>query len=61
MKKKKQKYYVVWIGNETGIATTWRKCESMTFGVSGAKYKSFLNLSDAEQAFEDGPEKHWGK
>ncbi len=61
MKAKKKKFYVVWIGREEGICTSWNKCRELVDGYPGAKYKSFLKLTDAEQAFEDGPSKHWGK
>ena len=53
---KKQKYYVVWQGNQPGIYSSWADCEKQTKGVAGAKYKSFESLVLAEQAFRLGPE-----
>lgn len=46
-----KKYYVVWKGRETGIFTTWAKCQSLVNGFAGAKYKSFPTLEEAESAF----------
>jgi len=51
MAKKKAKFYVVWEGNQTGIFTTWRKCQKHIKGYAGAKYKSFPSLREAEDAF----------
>ena len=51
--KKKPKFYVVFKGHETGIATTWNKCKSMVDGYSGAKFKGFTKLNEAEKAFYD--------
>lgn len=45
------KYYVVWKGREAGIFTTWAKCKAQIDGFSGARYKSFLTLAEAETAF----------
>lgn len=44
------RYYAVASGKMKGpaIFTTWKKCKSVTSGVSGAKYKKFDNLADAE-------------
>lgn len=51
MAKKKQKYYVVWEGNKTGIFTSWNVCKKQVQGYTGAKYKSFLSKKEAEVAF----------
>lgn len=53
---KKQKYYVVWQGNQPGIYDSWAECEKQIKGVTGAKYKSYESLTLAEQAFRVGPE-----
>ena len=53
---KKQKYYVVWQGNQPGIYSTWEECEKQIKGVTGAKYKSYESRTLAEQAFRIGPE-----
>lgn len=52
---KKQKYYVVWVGKEPGIYTSWDECAKMVKGVEGAKYKSFESRSDAEEAYQSAP------
>lgn len=49
---KKQKFYVVWEGTETGVFTSWDACKRAISGYSGAKYKSFENKAQAEYAFE---------
>ena len=51
MAKKKQKYYVVWRGNQPGIYDTWEECQAQVKGVAGAQYKSFESLPAAQQAF----------
>lgn len=42
------KYYAVRNGYHTGIFDTWDKCKKEVMGFSGAEYKSFTKLSDAE-------------
>lgn len=44
----KKKYYAVKFGTKPGIYETWAECEAQTKGVSGAQYKSFGSLSEAE-------------
>lgn len=53
---KKQKYYVVWVGNEPGVYDNWADCEKQIKGVAGARYKSYESRSLAEDAFKVGPE-----
>lgn len=50
-KSKKQKFYVVWEGNEPGIYTSWAACQAQIKGFSGARYKAFPSMEQAEQAF----------
>lgn len=45
----KKKYYAVKVGTKPGIYETWAECEAQTKGFSGAQYKSFSSLSEAEQ------------
>lgn len=47
------KYYAVKSGRNTGIYETWAECEAQVKGYSGASYKSFSTLEDAE-AFVNG-------
>lgn len=56
-----QKYYVVWVGRKPGVFTTWPECQKQVEKFFEAKYKSFGSKAEAEQAFKDGWELHWGK
>ena len=51
MSTKKQKYYVVWQGNNPGIYLSWSECQLQIKGFPGAKYKSFKTKEEAESAF----------
>lgn len=51
MAKKKNKFYVVWFGNPTGIFGTWEECNRSIHGVNGAQYKSFETLAEAKKAY----------
>ncbi len=48
---KKQKYYVVWFGNPTGVFDSWEKCKKAITGITGAQYKSFPTLAEAKVAY----------
>ncbi len=60
MAKKKQKFYVVWVGSEPGIYNTWDSCNAQIKGYPGAKYKSFPTKEEAEAAFGDDLRDHIG-
>ena len=45
-----KKYYAVKVGRETGIFTSWDVCKAQVQGYSGAVYKGFATLEEA-QAF----------
>ena len=45
----KKKYYAVQVGRHPGIYSTWDECKAQTEGVSGAIYKSFSSLEEAER------------
>lgn len=45
----KKKYYAVQVGRIPGIYCTWDECKAQIEGVSGAKYKSFSSLEEAER------------
>lgn len=49
---KKQKYYVVWQGKQSGIYTDWDTCKAQVQGVQGAQYKAFDTMAEAEQAIK---------
>lgn len=45
----KKKYYAVKNGLKIGIYETWAECELQIKGFSGAQYKGFTNLAEAEK------------
>jgi ribonuclease HI len=49
---KKQKYYVIWAGHQTGVFDSWKETEKLIKGFQGAQYKSFDSIKDAEDAFK---------
>lgn len=49
MAKKKNNYYAVRKGNKTGIFTTWGETQKSIKGFSGAEYKGFVTLEEAEE------------
>ena len=51
----KKKYYAVREGAKTGIFETWAECSAVVKGYSGAKYKSFLTLEEAENYLKEDP------
>lgn len=51
---KKQKFYVVWKGRETGIFHSWDDCERQVKGYETARYKSFESEREAIEAFSAG-------
>ena len=50
---KKQKYYVVWDGHQTGVFDSWEACKLQINGFKGAKYKSFSSKQEAVKAFDN--------
>lgn len=57
----KKKYYVVWIGRQTGIFETWQDCQKQISGYPKAVYKSFKTRALAEQAYNSSSEEFIGK
>jgi len=51
----KQKYYVVWVGRETGIFTDWPATQKLVSGFPKSRFKSYTTLETAEIAFRSGP------
>ena len=47
----KQKYYVVWVGRNTGIFTDWASTSASVSGYPGAKHKSYSSREEAESAY----------
>ena len=48
----KNKFYAVRSGRETGVFTTWEDCQKQVTGFSGAEYKSFASLQEANAYLE---------
>lgn len=57
----KTKFYVVWVGRQPGIYTTWADASAQVNGFPGAKYKSFTTEAQARQAFETNWQRYIGK
>ena len=58
---KKNKFYVVWVGNKTGVFESWVECQLAVKNYKGSKYKSFIDKNEAEKAFLDGYEFYYKK
>tara|TARA_B100001564_G_scaffold30071_1_gene22153 strand:+ start:117 stop:728 length:612 start_codon:yes stop_codon:yes gene_type:complete len=58
---KKNKFYVVWVGNKTGVFESWEECQLAVKNYKGSKYKSFIEKNDAEKAFLEGYEVYYNK
>ena len=56
----KKKFYVVWVGKKPGVYTSWPECQKQTNGYNQAKFKSFGSQEQAEKAYREGWEQHWG-
>ena len=54
----KQKFYVVWKGNNPGIYQSWEKCQNEIKNINGALFKSFTNLEEAKKAYDQGYEEY---
>ena len=52
----KQKYYVVWKGNNPGIYQSWERCQIEIKNAKGALFKSFSDKEEAKKAYEQGHE-----
>ena len=54
----KQKYYVVWKGNNPGVYKSWEKCHAEIKNIKGALFKSFGDIEEAQKAYEMGYDKY---
>ena len=50
----KKKFYVVWVGKQTGVFTDWSDVQPLVAGYPGAKHKSYPSMEDAKKAFDSG-------
>ena len=57
---KGKKYYVVWKGVAPGIYDTWDDCKEQVVGFSGAKFKSYGTMAEAEKAYARGESQEIG-
>lgn len=57
----KKKYYVVWVGRQTGVFETWSDCNKQILHFPKAVYKSFKTKELAEQAFKSSSKDFIGK
>lgn len=57
----KQKYYVVWVGLNPGVYTSWDACNAQIKGVKGAKYKSYKTEREAREAYNTPWQEIWEK
>jgi ribonuclease HI len=57
----KRKYYVVWVGRETGVFDNWKDCHEQIFSYPKAVYKSFKTKELAEEAFKSSSKEFIGK
>jgi ribonuclease HI len=54
----KQKFYVVWKGNNPGVYQSWKKCQNEIKNVNGALFKSFASFEEAKKAYDQGYEEY---
>ncbi len=52
--KKKQKFYVVWKGRDTGVFYSWDECRAAVDKFQGALFKSYETEDDAFEALKLG-------
>lgn len=50
----KKVFYAVRKGHKAGIFESWERCKAQVEGFSGAEYKGFATLSDAEEYMSEG-------
>ena len=55
------KFYVVWIGRETGVFTSWHYTKKQVHNFPQAKFKAFKTQEEAETAFTAGRGAHSNK
>ncbi|MCH5347328.1 MAG: ribonuclease H family protein [Muribaculaceae bacterium] len=58
MSRPRKKYYVVWVGHDTGVFDSWEDAQEQVVGYPGARYKSFNSRDEAIEAYRGDPEEH---
>jgi ribonuclease HI len=56
--KKKNNFYVVWVGHKTGVFNSWDECKEYVQGFKDARYMGFETQEKADTAFKEGYELH---
>jgi ribonuclease HI len=51
------KFYVVWVGHNPGIYSSWAECQAQTKGYPQAKFKSYESELEAKEAYTRGWQK----
>ena len=51
-----KKFYAVKAGRRTGIFSSWEDCKAQVLGYSGAVYKGFATLQEAQQYLQGVPQ-----
>jgi ribonuclease HI len=57
----KRKFYVVWVGRQTGVFETWEECQAQTVRFPKSVFKSFNTREAAEKAFKASSREFIGK
>ena len=52
----KKKFYVVWVGVEPGIYSSWTECQLQVNGFKGARFRSYASMAEAQEAYAAGPD-----
>lgn len=58
MFKKKSKAYVVWVGRQTGVFTSWPHVNSLIERYPGSRYKGFTSVNEANMMWNIGFEEY---
>jgi len=53
-KRKRAKFYTVFVGRERGVFSSWADCETSIKGHPSARYRSYPSRAEARAAFEAG-------
>jgi ribonuclease HI len=55
---KKEYYYTVWKGLQTGVFDKWEDCEGFVLGFSNAQHEKFSTYEEAKEALDIGYEEY---
>ena len=58
MSNRRNKWYVVWVGQEPGVYDSWSECQEQIHNFPGARYKSFSSQDEAVAAYRGRMEDH---